>query len=295
MNIVIAMLTAHHHGATAGAAVTQANGMGSGVGIFAPLLISGAIAIGLGWRAGVLVVVLLAVIVASVFGRTVKPAAIAVTPPQPHDAAGPLSFEYWRACVVLVMTSAIEFSMTIWSSDVLHNHDGLSKGTAATGVTAILAGMTIGRLSSGRLTLRYRADTLLLCVFGITIVGFGVFWVSTIPWLAYLGLFISGLGISLQFPLAITRIVGFSDGRPDVATAYASLGTGFAIGVAPFGLGALADQVGSHTAMVVIPGFAVLAALGVATTRRRPDPVASEDATIVIGDVHGTIACPPVA
>jgi MFS family permease len=136
---------------------------------------------------------------------------------------------------------------------------------------------------------------LLLCVFGITIVGFGVFWVSTIPWLAYLGLFISGLGISLQFPLAITRIVGFSDGRPDVATAYASLGTGFAIGVAPFGLGALADQVGSHTAMVVIPGFAVLAALGVATTRRRPDPVASEDATIVIGDVHGTIACPPVA
>ena len=295
MNTVIAVLTGHHHGAAAGAAVTQGNGLGSGVGIFAPLLISGAIAIGLGWRAGVLVMVLLAVIVAAVFGRTVKPDAIAVTPPQLHHATGRLSFEYWRACVVLVMTTAIEFSMTIWSSDVLHNHDGLSKGTAATGVTAIVAGMTIGRLSSGRLTLRYRADTLLLCVFGITIVGFGVFWVSAIPWLAYLGLFISGLGISLQFPLAITRAVGFSDGRPDVATAYAALGTGFAIGVAPFGLGAFADHVGSHTAMVVIPCFAVLAALGVVTTRRQPDPVASEDVPIVMGDVHGTIAWPPVA
>jgi MFS family permease len=289
LNISVAVLTAHHPGQAGNAAVTQANGLGSAAGIFAPLVISGAIAIGVGWRAGVLVVVLLAVIVASTFGRTAKPDAIAVKPPEPPRATGRLSFEYWRACFVLVMTTAVEFSMTIWSSDVLHNHDGLSKGTAATGVTAIVTGMTIGRLASGRLTLRYRADTLLLCVFGITMVGFGVFWVSTIPLLAYLGLFISGLGISLQFPLGITRAVDFSGGRPDVATAYVALGNGFAIAVAPFGLGAFADHVGSHTAMVVVPGFVVLAALGVVTARRPPKAVRASVGPVAVGDVHGTI------
>jgi fucose permease len=186
------------------------------------------------------------------------------------------------------MTNAIEFSMTIWSSDVLTHHDGLSKGAAATGVTAIVTGMTIGRFSTARLALRYSADTLLLFAFGVNIIGFGVFWMSTNPVVAFAGLFIAGLGISLQFPLSITRAVRFSDGRPDLATAYAALGGGFAIAVAPFGLGALADHVGSHTAMTVVPLFVLLAAAGVATTRRPPSAISASVAPplpIAIGDV----------
>ena len=288
INIAIPILTAHHTGAAGGAAVTQANGLGSACGILAPLLVGGAVSIGVGWRAGVLVTVLFAAGVAAVFARRVHPDEIPAAPAHPHPHGARLSREYWRACFVLVMTNAIEFSMTIWSSDVLHHHDGLSKGTAATGVTAIVAGMTIGRLSSGRLTLRYAADSLLLFAFGVTIVGFGVFWVSTNPVVAFAGLFIAGLGISLQFPLSITRAVGFSDGRPDLATAYAALGGGFAVGAAPFGLGALADHVGSHTAMMVVPIFVVLGAIGVATARRPPHAVsvaiAAQSLPVVIGD-----------
>jgi fucose permease len=142
-------------------------------------------------------------------------------------------------------------------------------------VTAIVTGMTIGRLSSRRYTLRYTADTLLLFAFGVNIVGFGVFWISTNPVVAFAGLFIAGLGISLQFPLAITRAVGFSDGRPDLATAYAALGGGFAVGAAPFGLGALADHVGSHTAMTVVLAFVLLGAAGVVTARRPPVSVSA--------------------
>ena len=288
INIAVPILTAHHRGAAGGAAVTQANGLGSACGILAPLLVGGAVSIGIGWRAGVLVTVVFAAVVAVVFGRRIRPDEIPAAPTQPHPHGARLSREYWRACFVLVMTNAIEFSMTIWSSDVLNHHDGLSKGTAATGVTAIVTGMTIGRLSSGRVTLRYAADALLLFAFGVNIVGFGVFWISTNPFLAFVGLFIAGLGISLQFPLAITRAVGFSDGRPDLATAYAALGGGFAVGAAPFGLGALADHVGSHTAMTIVPLFVLLAAAGVATTRRPPDAVsiavAAHTAPVVIGD-----------
>jgi MFS family permease len=288
INIAVPILTAHHRGAAGGAAVTQANGLGSACGILAPLLVGGAVSIGVGWRAGVLVTVVFAAVVAMIFGRRVRLDEIPAAPTHPHPDGGRLSREYWRACFVLVMTNAIEFSMTIWSSDVLTHHDGLSKGTAATGVTAIVTGMTIGRLSSRRYTLRYTADTLLLFAFGVNIVGFGVFWISTNPFLAFVGLFITGLGISLQFPLAITRAVGFSDGRPDLATAYAALGGGFAVGFAPFGLGALADHIGSHTAMTVVPVFALLAAAGVATTRRPPDAVrvavAAQTLPVVIGD-----------
>ena len=288
INIAVAILTAHHPGAAGGAAVTQANGLSAACGILAPLLVGGAVSIGVGWRAGVVVTVVFAAGVAVVFARRVRPDAVPAAPVVPHPEGRRLSREYWRACFVIVMTNAIEFSMTIWSSDVLNHHDGLSKGTAATGVTAIVTGMTIGRLSSGRLTLRYSSATLLLFVFGVTIVGFGVFWISTNPVLAFVGLFIAGLGISLQYPLAITRTVGFSDGRPDLATAYAALGGGFAVGAAPFGLGAFADHVGSHTAMMVVPVFAVLGAIGVATARRPPNAVsvavAAQTVPVVIGD-----------
>ena len=291
LNISVAVLTAHHAGAAGGAAVTQANGLGSGCGIFAPLLVGGAVSIGIGWRSGVLVTVVLAITVAAIFGRRVDVNAIPSA--KEHDVATGsrrLSREYWRACFVLVMTNAVEFSMTIWSSDVLKNHDGLSKGTAATGVTAIVTGMTIGRLSSSRLALRYSADALLLCVFGLTIAGFGVFWISTNPVLAFVGLFVVGLGISLQFPLAITRAVGFSDGRPDLATSYAAFGGGFAVGAAPFGLGALADHIGSHTAMLVVPMFVALGVIGVVTARRPPKAVVAPAVPIAFGDVHPTTA-----
>jgi len=288
INIAVPILTAHHPGAPGSAAVTQANGLGSACGILAPLLVGGAVWVGIGWRAGVLVTVVFAAAVAVIFVRRVHPDEVPAAPVQPHPHGGRLSREYWRACFVLVMTNAIEFSMTIWSSDVLTHHDGLSKGAAATGVTAIVTGMTIGRFSTARLALRYSTDTLLLFAFGVNIVGFGVFWMSTNPVVAFAGLFIAGLGMSLQFPLAITRAVQFSDGRPDLATAYAALGGGFAIAVAPFGLGALADHIGSHTAMTIVPVFVLLAAAGVATTRRPPHAVGAAVAPplpIAIGDV----------
>lgn len=289
INIATTILTAHHAGAAGGAAVTQANGFSAGCGIVAPLLVGGAVSIGVGWRAGLVVTVVFAAVVVAVFARRVPADMVpAAAPVEVHPEGGRLSREYWRACFVIVMTNAIEFSMTIWCSDVLHHHDGLSKGTAATGVTAIVTGMTVGRLSSGRLTLRYTSGTLLLSVFGLTIIGFGVFWASANPVIAFVGLFVVGLGISLQYPLAITRAVGFSDGRPDLATAYAALGGGFAVGAAPFGLGALADHVGSHTAMTVVPVFVVLGAIGVATARRPPKPVhvtlAAPTLPIVISD-----------
>ena len=65
------------------------------------------------------------------------------------------------------------------------------------------------------------------------------------------------------------------------------MGTGIAIGIAPFALGALADHVGSQTALLAVPVFIVLATVGVATSRRAPDPVPPSAVPIAIGDVPG--------
>jgi fucose permease len=179
--------------------------------------------------------------------------------------------------------------MTIWTSDVLQNHDGLSKGTAATGVTAIVSGMTLARFASSRLATRYTVDVLMVAVFGITVVGFAVFWATSIPLLAFVGLFITGLGISLQFPLAITRLIGYSHNRADLATGYGSIGTGFSVALAPFGLGALADHIGSHTAMLVVPVFALLGIAGIAISHRAQPPEMPAVPQMVIGDMPAVL------
>jgi MFS family permease len=289
VNLSAAVLTSHH-GPNGGTAVTEANGFGSGVGIFAPLLISAAIAIGLGWRAGILFAVILAIAVAAVFVRPGDAPADHAGRDEPTLTDARLGRLFWWSWAVIVMTTAIEFSMTIWTSDVLQEHDGLSKGTAATGVTAIVAGMTLGRLASGKLTARYSIDSLLVSVFGLTVVGFAVFWATSIAVVGFIGLFITGLGISLQFPLAITRLIGFSNGRADLATGYGSIGTGFSVAIAPFGLGAFADHVGSHTAMLVVPVFVALGAIGIAVSHR-PQVLSTPAVAPVaaIGDVPGIV------
>ena len=119
------------------------------------------------------------------------------------------------------------------------------------------------------------------------IAGFAVFWTAHAPLQAYGGLALAGIGMGLHFPIAITRAIGFSGGRPDLATSYTSLGSGLATGLGPFALGFLADRVGSHTALLAVPCFAALGIVGTLASRRprRTGLVAA----VVIGDLPTTI------
>ncbi len=59
-----------------------------------------------------------------------------------------------------------------------------------------------------------------------------------------IGLLIIGLGLSVPFPLALSRLLRASSGRPDATANWATLGAGVASGCAPFALGVLSD--GGH-------------------------------------------------
>lgn len=80
-----------------------------------------------------------------------------------------------------------------------------------------------------------------------------------------ISLTITGLGMSLHFPFGFERALRASGGRADRGGGKL-IGTGFASGVAPFALGALADQIGIQGAYVIVPICLVLA-ITIATLR----------------------------
>jgi fucose permease len=166
-----------------------------------------------------------------------------------------------------------EFCCTFWSADQLRTHVGLGAGPASAAVSALLVGMAIGRFSSVPLTARWSVDRLLVVAIALALAGWACMWTAISIVVALLGLGLLGLGLALQFPLSLVRTMKDSGGRPDTANALASVGTGLASGIAPFALGALADQVGAHDAFLLVPALLASAAvlLGLArATRTRP-------------------------
>ena len=270
---VSSSVLADHHGVASSAAMSEGHAGAAVIGLCAPLVIGGAVAVGAGWRAGLLVGLVLTAILLIVLGRVTIPDHRS---PDFHVTApsGALPRRYWWAWTALAFCVAVEFSMTIWTSDVLRERVGMSEGAAAAGVTAIVIGMAIGRLVGGTLSLHRSLDWLIYCALAVAAVGFGVFWLSTAPLPALVGLGICGLGIALHFPIGLMRALRTAEGRTDLATARSSLAVGIAVGVGPFMLGALADQFGTHRALLVVPGFLVLAALCIARSGVRGAPVA---------------------
>jgi predicted MFS family arabinose efflux permease len=139
-------------------------------------------------------------------------------------------------------------------------------------VTALIAGMAVGRALGGRWTVGRDPDRVLLATLGVSLAGYLVVFAAPSTAVAVAGLVLVGLGLALQFPLNVTRLIGASGGRPDLATARQSLGAGLAIGLGPFALGAAADAVGVSTAFYGVPALLVLAAVGVLTHPVRSAP-----------------------
>lgn len=257
---VVSALT-DHHGPAGPASISEANAVGAAVGLIAPLAVGGAVTLGLGWRPGLAVVIVLTAglaVVAWLSGvRTPEPKPVVTVPGRRH---APLPRAYWLAWVSIFATGSVEVCVNLWGADVLRVHAGVAPGVATAALSAMVAGLFVGRVVGGRLLLRYPATRVLLGALGLSAVGFAVFWVATVPWLAFTGLVICGLGVAMHYPLGIGLAVTHSAGQPDLAAARASYAVGISFGTAPFLLGAVADRVGPHLAFLVVPGFIALAA-----------------------------------
>jgi predicted MFS family arabinose efflux permease len=90
-------------------------------------------------------------------------------------------------------------------------------------------------------------------------IGFAIFWFSHSLIVSLVTLFVTGLGISMQFALCSLRLIGFSDKRPDLAIGISSLAAGSGIALAPFMLGVLGDIFGISRAYLMVPILILIA------------------------------------
>ncbi|MFG3686215.1 MFS transporter [Micromonospora sp. NPDC047740] len=296
----VSVLLTAHHGPAASAALTEANAVGAGMGILAPLVIGATVNAGLGWRpvlaveVGLIALVALAALTFRVRLPKGDPAAAAAADPvgvtapaaadpvMPSSAADPalvapapavpderaagraahrLPRAYWIAWVLMSVTGSIEVCLSLWTADVLRTHAGLGAGGASAAVAAIVCGMFVGRVVGGRFALRWPPVPLLLAALTISLVGFLVFWSAPVGWLAVTGLVVLGLGNALHYPLALSIALAAAGPGADKAAGWSSYSMGVGFGIAPVALGWVADGIGPHLAFLLLPGFIAAAVL----------------------------------
>lgn len=265
-----------HHGAAGPSAVTEANGIGSGVGLLAPLAVGMSVALGWGWRPAVAATVVFAVAVAvAVATLRDEPALARPTPVARADRPADVRFprELWFFWASMVCGSAIEFSTTFWAADLLERRTGAAASLATAAISGLIGGMTVARFVLGPLAARKAPEKLLMASYAVALVGWAGFWTATAPWVAVAGLVVAGLGYGALYPMSVALVLRAAGDRPDKAQGIASLGVGLATGVAPFALGALADHVGTHRAFLVVAGLIVVGGCavtaGLSAVRRR--------------------------
>jgi MFS family permease len=260
VNTINTALLAHHQ-RHAAAAIAEGNAMASLFGLVAPLAVGAGLSLGLTWRPSVLITVPLACACLALISRHSGHAAALdeQLPPATRDRR-PLPAAFWPAAAVVVFCVAVEFCMGAWSAQLLHDQTGLSRSLAAAGVSAVVGGMAVGRLAIGRLALVRSPRELLFGAIVLTVAGWAIVWTATVPWLAVLGLLVTGCGMGAHYPVGAAITLELVPAQRDHAAGVISIGVGVAAGGGPFVIGALADATSIHTAFLVVPLFLALAA-----------------------------------
>jgi len=256
----------NRHGPAGPAAISEANAVCVIVGIGVPFVVSAAAQSALGWRAALLVTSVLAALLALTMGRVPIPEPGKTTGGAHADDEARFDWRFYLAAAVLFCCVAMEFCFNLWAAKLFSDQTGLPAAVAATAVAAFTAGMASGRLAGAWLALRIPPTALFLGALLVAAVGWAIFWLSTDPVFSYAGLAVSGLGVALHFPMALSRVLAASGGRRDRASAMASIFSGLAVGIGPFLLGALADGFGAQRAFLMVPALIGLAVAGLLVT-----------------------------
>ena len=246
-------ILADRHGKWNVVALTESNAAASACAILASLAVGVFAALGLGWRVALLLPVVALTLLAARFRA--EPLGQARTHKSEPDRVSPvLPALFWVYFGVLFLGISAEWCIGYWGADFLENGVGLERSSAASALSVFFVAMLAGRLVGSRLARRLPGATLLTVTLCVALAGFPLFWLSEVPALSLLGLFVAGLGIGSVYPLAISAGVSAVPGRTDAATARFSLAGGTAILTAPFVLGAFADRVGIERAYgIVVP------------------------------------------
>ena len=239
-----------HYGKSAEVAIPQANGVAS-VGFVIGTALIGTIAIAYPnlWRLGLLLALPVTLIL-FIVGRHKN--AEEYVPDEQGPQSGKLSTSFWISWVGFIACVSSEFAISFWAAALLKDRVGSTAAISTVAIVALGTGMAIGRWYGGFVLKRLSLDSQLLALIALQFFGFLGFWLSHNMLTSLVCLFAVGLGLSMQFALLSIRLIGLSDGRPDLAIGRASLAAGIAIGGAPFLLGLLGDSFGISRAYIMV-------------------------------------------
>ena len=250
--VINTMLTkmSHHYGKAAEVAIPQANGIAS-VGFVTGTALIGTIAIAFPdvWRLGLLLALPVALVLFLVGREKNEDEHV---PDEDGPQGGKLSHSFWIAWIGFVACISSEFATSFWAAALLKDRVGSTAAISTVAIVALGTGMGIGRWYGGLVLKNLKLDTQLLSIIALQFVGFVGFWLSHNMFISLFCLLAVGMGISMQFALSSIRLIGLSDGRPDLAIGRASLAAGTAIAGAPFLLGILGDSFGISRAYIMV-------------------------------------------
>lgn len=241
-------------------ALTEGNSAAAFFGACGTTLVGLLVGSRFGWRGG-LFVALIGMVVVRVFIYR-KPSEIHIPNPSGHSS-GSLSRRFWIGWICIVTAVGIEFASSFWAAALIRGRTGASASNSTITVMVLALCMGIGRYLGSRGLHRASLDRLLILFLILTGLGFSVFWTANSTPVAFMGLGLVGLGLSMQYPLAISRLIRLSDQRPDLALGRASLGAGIAIGFSPLLLGFLGDHIGIQKAYLLVPALVILGVIAV--------------------------------
>lgn len=247
---------ADHQGDFRSVAFTESSVGASIAGLMAPLLISTAESMGLGWRGAVLLspLIWLALIAWGMRIRVPDEPHVTAT----HNASRRLSRLYWVFWLMMALGTAVEWSVAFWTPEFLTDVVGIDPITAAGALSLIWLGLIVGRISGSILSRRFQPITMLLGAVGLVLLAFPVLWLARQQTLAFAALFVLSLGLANFFPLILASATAAGTNNINAATGRIALAVNIAVLFAPQMLGSLGDQIG------IGPAYAGIALIAVA-------------------------------
>jgi fucose permease len=247
------------NGPKSAVALAEANMAAAFAGLVSPLAVGGAVALGLGWRIGLLASAFMFLVVEAFRGDT-------TAFDDPHRKVGKkvkvvLPSRYWWSWALMITTTGSEFMIVLWNTTLLRDRAGLGDAAAAAGLATFTGGIALGRFILSRIAHKYDNEKLLIAGFVIPLIAFWGMWFSQSALVMLISLAFFGVGAGVHWPLGIARLVRAGKEHPDAASSRSAYATGGAGVVLPVMLGAIADQTGVHTAFLMVPAVLLIGLL----------------------------------
>ena len=181
--VTIQAALADHHGERRAVALAEANVAASIAYVALIGVLSLTAALELGWRAALLV----SLVVPALAWWSNRRLAIDAPPPSQVEH-GRLPGVFWVAGAMLFCTTAAEWCITAWGATFVEDAAGVSTDTAVALMAGYFGGVLAGRVLGSRLARRHDPARLLGLALAVTAVGFAILWPSRAPLPALAGL-----------------------------------------------------------------------------------------------------------